>query len=68
VLSIQHLQKHWILKRNRYLTDLEIDVLSSVVLPEGFADHLCKGLKRKGPEDRVFQEDTPAAEVAYGVL
>jgi hypothetical protein len=46
VLSIQHLQKHWILERNRYLTDLEIDLLSSVVLAESFADHLGKGLKR----------------------
>jgi hypothetical protein len=34
VLSIQHLQKHWILERNWYFTDLEIDFLSSVVLPK----------------------------------
>ena len=37
-----------------HLTDLEIDLLSVVVFSEGFADHLGKGLKRQGAEDRVF--------------
>jgi hypothetical protein len=58
VLSIQHLQKHWILERNRYLIDLEIDLLASVVLSESFADHLGEGVKRQGAEDRVFQENS----------
>ena len=58
MLSIQHLQKHWILERNRYLADLEIDLLSSIALSEGFADHLGECLKRQGSEDRVFQAYT----------
>ena len=55
MLSIQHLQKHWILERNRHLADLEIDLLASVVRSEGFPDHLSKGLKRQGAKDRDFQ-------------
>jgi len=45
VLSIQHLQKHCIVKRNRHLADLEIDLLSTVIRAEGFAaDHIGKCL------------------------
>jgi hypothetical protein len=55
VLSIQHLQKHWILERNRYLADLEIDVLATVVLSEGFSDHLGKCQKHQGAKEQVFQ-------------
>jgi hypothetical protein len=55
VQSIQHLQKHWILERNRHFADLEIDLLASVVRSEGFPDDLGKGLKRRGAEDRIFQ-------------
>ena len=58
MLSIQHLQKHWILERNRHLADLEIDLLASVVPSEGFADHLGKGLQGQGAEDRVLQVHT----------
>ena len=34
VLSAQHFQKHGILERNRHLADLEIDLLTAIVLSE----------------------------------
>jgi hypothetical protein len=66
MLSIQHLKKHWVFNRDRYLAAVKIDPLSSVVLPEGFADHLSECLKRQSSEDRVFQEDTPEASAPRG--
>jgi hypothetical protein len=58
MLSNQHLQKHWIFERNRYLAELDIDFLASVVFPEGFSDHLGTDLECQYLEDRVFQEET----------
>jgi hypothetical protein len=67
VLSIQHLQEHWILERNRHLAELEIDLLSSVVFPKGFTDPLGQGLKLEGTEYRVFINTHPR-QVPYGVV
>lgn len=57
---IQHLQKHGFLEGNWHLTDLKINLLTAVVLSEGFSDHLGKDLKRQYPENQVFQVDTAA--------
>jgi len=40
VPSIRHFQKHWLLERNRHRSDLEIDLLATVVLSEGLADQI----------------------------
>jgi len=55
VLSIQHLQMHRILERDRYLADLELDLLSAVVFPEGFSVQLGNGLKRQSFKIQSFK-------------